>query len=262
MKIVISSIAFCFFFYTTIQYKISARKVILSAYDNILMTKKGFIDLNSFLQKNGALYHYGKWINPGIFIIITFLITLSCFMVGSYYGMFVGIIAACIGSGVSALLLDYLTQQDNLYLLEDLNLIYGALSLQIKAGVFITDALTECFSSVKNRRLQDGLRDLASEIVMNNDIEEGLIKLQSKFNNYYIDSLCITILQALDSGQAIELLKDIAEQIKDLEMINQSMKKEKLNRNITFYQLGIFAIVLIIVLYACFTKIFTTQILF
>ena len=147
-------------------------------------------------------------------------------------------------------------------MLEDLHLIYGALSLQIRAGVFITEALTECFSSVRNRRLQDGLKDLASDIVINNDIEDALIKLQSKFNNYYIDSLCITILQALDSGQAIELLKDIAEQIKDLEMLNQNAKKEKLNRNITFYQLGIFAIVLVIVLYACFTKIFTTQILF
>ena len=71
-----------------------------------------------------------------------------------------------------------------------------------------------------------------------------------------MDSLCITILQALESGQAVELLGDIGEQIKDMEETVLARKKAALERSITFYQLGILIAVLGIALYACVTYMF------
>ena len=81
-------------------------------------------------------------------------------------------------------------------------------------------------------------------------------RFQQKFDNRYVDSLCITLLQALESGQALELLSDIGEQIKDMEAGVLERKKNALDRSITFYQLGVLAVVLGLALYACVVYMF------
>ena len=53
--------------------------------------------------------------------------------------------------------------------------------------------------------------------------------LQDCFDNRYIDSLCIILLQALESGQVVELLGDIGEQIKDMEQSVLEKKKNALD---------------------------------
>lgn len=91
---------------------------------------------------------------------------------------------------------------------------------------------------------------------MKSDVDSALEKLQGKFDNRYIDTLCITILQALESGQAVDVLNDIAEQIKDMEAALLDKKKTNMDRSITFYQLGILTAILIVVIYTCVTHMF------
>jgi hypothetical protein len=59
------------------------------------------------------------------------------------------------------------------------------------------------------------------------------------------------VLQALESGQAVELLADISEQIKDMEASLLEKRKGRLDRSVTFYQLGILGAILAVILYAC-----------
>ena len=87
-------------------------------------------------------------------------------------------------------------------------------------------------------------------------------KFQGKFDNRYVDSLCITIFQALESGQAVELLRDIGEQIKDMEETVLERKKAALDRRITFCQLGVLTVVLGLALYACVSYMFGAVTLF
>ena len=103
---------------------------------------------------------------------------------------------------------------------------------------------------------------MAGAITMKADIYEALEQMQAKFDNQYIDALCITILQALESGQAVELLGDIAEQVKDMEVTLMAQKKSALDRSVTFYQLGILAAMLGVVLYACVTQMFAAALTF
>ena len=203
------------------------------------------------LSQNGADYHYGKNITPTKFLICRLLLTT------------VGVVAFApvLQNGALAVgavmfflpvwLLLYLNSRDNERLLPELRLVYNALELQIRAGVYVTDALAECYGSVREKRLRDGLLDLAGDIVLRADIYKAMEKFQSRFDNRYIDSLCITILQALESGQAIEVLADIGEQIRDMEQAVLERKKASLDRSLTFYQLGILVVVLGIALYAC-----------
>ena len=130
----------------------------------------------------------------------------------------------------------------------------------MKAGVYVTDALTECYGIVRNIRLRDALLTLSGEIAAKADVEEALERFQNKFSNRYIDALCMTVLQALESGQAVELLSDISEQIKDMEAALMNRKKSSLDRKTTFYQLGILAAILVIVLYACLTHMLTAAV--
>ena len=159
-------------------------------------------------------------------------------------------------------LLGYLNRRDNERMLPEIKLVYHALEMQIRAGVYVTDALAECYGSVQEERLRQAFLDLAGDIVMKADLYEALEHFQGKFDNRYIDALCITILQALESGQAVELLVDIGEQIKDMESSLLERKKSALDRSITFYQLGILAAVLGITLYACVSHMFTAALSF
>lgn len=153
-------------------------------------------------------------------------------------------------------LLLYLNSKDNEKLLPELKLIYHALEIQIRAGVYVLDALAECYGSVQEKRLRKALLELAGDLVVKADVYDVLDRFQLKFDNRYVDSLCITILQALESGQAVALLGDIGEQIKDMEETVMERRKGALDRSITFYQLGVLAVVLSIALYACVAYMF------
>ncbi len=244
------------------------KKVLLRAYENICMQAKkqnGFFDyerLEKYLCGNGATYHYGKWVNPVSYSGLCLVSALFLLVIGLSWGIVAGLFGAGVGFFLPGILLEYMNKKDNEKMLTELNLIYSALSIQIRAGVYVTDALAECYGSVSQIRLREALQNLSGDIVMKADLDSALECFQGQFNNRYIDSLCITILQATESGQAVELLGDIAEQIKDMELILQQKKKEKLNRSVTFYQLGIFALILVLVLYACVVHLFSAELFF
>lgn len=209
-----------------------------------------------WLTKNGAVFHYGSWIEPGRYLALRLVLALLGLWVAGSVGAEYGVAAAIAMFWLPGGLLVYLNGRDNERLLPELKLVYHALEIQIRAGVYVTDALSECYGSVQEPRLRNALLELAGDIVMKADIYEALERFQEKFDNRYVDSLCITILQALESGQALELLGDIGEQIKDMEEAVLERKKGALDRSITFYQLGVLAVVLGIALYACVTYMF------
>lgn len=209
-----------------------------------------------WLTKNGGSFHYGKWIGPERYLAIRMVSAVLGLAVISPLSRGYGAVAAVCLFFLPGWLLVYLNGRDNERLLPELKLVYHALEIQIRAGVYVTDALAECYGSVREPRLREALLALAGDIVMKADIFDALDRFQSKFDNRYVDALCITLLQALESGQALELLGDIGEQIKDMEAAVLERKKAALDRSITFYQLGVLAVVLGIALYACVTYMF------
>lgn len=214
------------------------------------------------LIRNGAVYHYGKWIQPASYLTLRIVLALAGFVGLCRIAPGYGAVGGAVLFMLPAWLVVYLNKQDNLRLIPEMKLVYHALEIQIRAGVYVTDALAECYGSVQEPRLKQALLDLAGDIVMKADIFDALGRFQSKFDNPYVDSLCITVLQALESGQAVELLGDIAEQIKDMESTVMERKKASLDRSITFYQLGVLAAVLAVVLYACVSHMYSTAVLF
>lgn len=209
-----------------------------------------------WLTQNGGTFHYGKWMTTDRFLTVQFLLAALGMIILAPVSWEYGLVAGGFLFYLPSWLLQYLNTKDNEKLLPELKLVYHALEIQIRAGVYVMDALAECYGSVQEKRLRSALLELAGDIVMKADIYDALNRFQGKFDNRYVDSLCITMLQALESGQAVELLGDIGEQLKDMEGTVLERRKGKLERSITFYQLGILVVVLGIALYACVTYMF------
>lgn len=235
-----------------------SQKRVLKAYYEIsgLLRERGknsscYQQLTGWLLKNGAVYHYGKWVEPVRFLALCMTLglagALACTRLGAAYGAAAFFLLALL----PVWLLRRLNKRDNERLLPELKLVYHALEIQIRAGVYVTDALAECYGNVQEKRLRQALLELAGDIVLKADVRDCLEKFQGKFSNSYVDSLCITVLQALESGQAVELLRDIGEQVKDMEAVVLERKKASLDRKITFCQLGVLTVVLGIALYLC-----------
>lgn len=215
-----------------------------------------------WLIKKGAAFHFGARTQPLTWLALCTFLSVAGFWAGLelsvLWGILFGIAGWLLPDGMAGLL----NNRDNEKMLPELKLIYHALELQIRAGVYVTDALAECYGGVQDRRLGQALLDLAGDITMQADAREALEHFQCKFDNRYIDALCITILQALESGQAVELLSDIAEQVKDMEIAVLGRRKNALDRSVTFYQLGILAALLGVVIYACITQMFAAALTF
>lgn len=210
-----------------------------------------------YLKRNGVQYHYGKKISPERMVIVSLLLMCVGLLVGMQLSVVVAIVAAVLGCLLPWMLISVLNRSDNEKMLQDIKMIYQALAMQIRSGVYVTDALAECSSSVREKRLRDALFTLGGDIVMKSDLFSALEKFQACFDNRYIDSLCITIMQAMESGKAVELLADIAEQVRDMEKAVLEKRKARLDRSITFYQLGMLVCVLAVSLYACVEYMFT-----
>ena len=238
-------------------------RLILKAYRELsgLLRERGkksvwYQRTEKWLRKNGAVFHYGKRMDPAHFLAVRIILALLGFLTLSGISAWAGMGGLVCLFFLPVMLLDYLNRRDTERMLPELKLVYHALEIQIQAGVYVTDALSECYGSVQEQRLRKALLDLAGDIVMKADIYEALDRFQTRFDNRYIDSLCITILQALESGQALSLLGDISEQLKDMEETVLERKKGALDRSITFYQLGVLTVILGMALYACVTYLF------
>lgn len=203
------------------------------------------------LKRNGAKFHYGEKITPVKYLLIRLLISSGGLLALGTVGWGYALLAAVFLFYLPELLLLYLNRQDNRSMLPELQLIYQALEVQIRAGVYVTDALTECCQSVRTKRLQQALMELSGDLVIQSDLVTALSDFQQKFDNRQIDALCITLIQAGESGQAVDLLKDMGEQLKDMELTVLQQQKSALDRSITFYQLGMLGAVLGIILYVC-----------
>ncbi len=220
-----------------------------------MIRKKGlrltYERLSAWLRKNGAVYHIGKKTDPGRFIGMCIVLGCMGFFAGMSVSVFMGFALGSLTALFLPLSVPALNRADSKAMLPDIRLIYHSLGVQIKSGVYVTDALAECSTSVTNRRLKDALSEFYAEVIMKSDIYASLERFRSAFDDRYIDSLCITVVQALESGQAVELLGDIAEQVRDMEEEVFESRKASLDRLLTLCQLLVLGAVLATALYTC-----------
>lgn len=260
MVTIISIITFVLLLVIAVNYQ-PQKAVVKTLYriNNRLKEKRNrFFDyerIMDFLTKNGASYYFGKNIEPIRFVALCIVFSTIGIFIGIKYHPILSLILAILFFHLPKIYIFYQNKQYNEKIIYEIKLIFDMLSVQISAGIYVTDAITECYGVLKDKRLKNSLKDLSSEIIMKSNVNESMAKFQNQFDNRYIDSLCLIIIQSLDSGQAIDLLKDIADQIKAMESNLLQKRKGKLDINTTFCLLGVMSVILSVVIYACVSQI-------
>lgn len=207
--------------------------------------------MESFLKANGAAAHYGKWVTPTKFLILQVCSGGLLFAVGASLHMAVAVSLLILGIFLPSILLLRMNANDNHKMLPQLQSLYNNLQEQIKAGVYVTDALSESYRGMEHGRLRTALEQLAGELILRKSFAEAMEHFQESFDNPAIDSLCVILIQAQESGKTTELLADMSDQIKDMQVTALARKKEQLNRIETICIIGLLAVIVGIILYVC-----------
>lgn len=214
-----------------------------------------YSSIEKFLNNSGAKQMF-KWLNPVTWLFIEIITALFGIMVGASLA---GIIGAVMGCVIGFMFPRFVAAQsnsgDNKKLLTDLRTIYDVLRIQTKAGVYTSLILSDCYLSVRNKRLREALMELVSDIAVNSDMEEAMEKFRSKFSNDYIDSLALVIKQSLVTGSSAQMLDDIAIQINNIEdalLVNQ---RNTVTTKLTFVQLLLYGSIIAVSGYIAITAV-------
>lgn len=215
--------------------------------------------IRKYLEAAGATYMFGKAATPAVFVMLKFIAAmLLCFLALKLHtGGYLVFLLTVVGFFLPELLLNVSDYFDNEAILPDMKKIYDTLRIQTKAGVFLDDALSECYLAAKNRRLKSALLELTTEISIKKNIEEALDHFNGKFRNEQIRTFCMVINQAQDSGKSSQLLKDLSDQMKDLQHAINLKHREALERKVQIIELLIFVGLLAVTVYCLGVEVTT-----
>ena len=149
-------------------------------------------------------------------------------------GLFIG------GFLLPDLVLNVSNQSDNNSMLLDIKAVFDVLRIQSKAGVFMSDILSDCYLVVANKRLKDAFLKLSSDIMANSDLSTSIETMNGMFQNEYISTLSVIINQSLATGSVIELLDDIKKQLEDIDIMLMEQEKARIRRKIVITQAMIY----------------------
>jgi pilus assembly protein TadC len=216
--------------------------------------------IQKYLESTGAVYMFQDAANPAAFILLKILsAVLFYFAAVQVGGKIILVLAFCVGGFfLPEILLSASDYFDNEAILPDMKKIYDTLRIQTRAGVFLDDALSECYLAVKNRRLKSALLELTNEISIKKNIEDALENFNRKFRNDHIKTFCMVIAQAQDSGKSEQLLKDLSSQMKDLQHAINLKNREALERKVQIVELLIFVGLLAVTVYCLGLEVTTS----
>ena len=197
-----------------------------------------FNRIKLYLSKNGIDYVSKSRVDPFSYIGIKMVISLLGFIVGvGLSGTLAGIGCLVVAFILPDLIVKKSNDKDNEAMMDDIRTMYDTLKIQTKAGVFLDYALSECYLGVKNKRLKVALLELNSKIITRNDIGAAIDQFNLQFSNKYLDTFCVIIKQSLQSGQSVQVLEDMSNQMVDINRAKALKEKQSLDRNLQIYQL-------------------------
>lgn len=218
--------------------------------------KSHYAKVRKFLAENGADFMFGTEVNPLLYDLVNAVFGLLFASVGAkVISIWVFPIGFIIGYRILGAILKLSNKKDNKSIMADIKKMYDTLVIKTEAGMFFSESLPECYKSVSNKRLKDALIRMNSEIVIHNDISSAITNLQGKFRSDYIDTFCIIVRQALESGQTLQILNDMSSQLNDIQKAVNEQKKAQLEREVMTVQVLVYAVMIIIIVYYIFSII-------
>lgn len=210
-----------------------------------------------YLKENGISYMTGLDIRWWLYIPFKFF--FSVFLTIVIYGIFnLSIYIVFPMAIVMFLIPDYLIKMsndnDNDDMLPDIKMIFDCLRIEVKAGVYISDAISQIMTGINNKRLKAGMKYLIERIAVTNDIDTSLSNFNEMFNNRHIDTLVVILRQAMVSGQSGESLDNAFAQMTDIEQAINIKVENSLERKITVIQVMVFFGIILLAGLCCLSE--------
>lgn len=208
-----------------------------------------------YLSKNGVAENIGiksveQYIIVKLILLVTFFI-IGLVVFGGISCIFLGIV----GFYILNIFIWICNDQDNEKMIRDLKSVYDTLRIQLKAGVFLSDALRECYLVVSNKRLKNAFYQLNKDIMLKHDIEGAIEQLSTQFNNIYIEDFVLTIKQSIKTGQTVDMLDDISEQMREAEELIHSQEKKRLETKLGIIQVLVLIGAMVMSMYFVFSEL-------
>ena len=214
-------------------------------------TRQGFnyeaIDI--YLTKYGFKFFF-KWIDPIAYVAIKIILALAFSVIFASIEMITIPLGAFIGYKALDIIVKLSDKGDNEEMMDDIRVVLNTLRLQTMAGVYITNAISECYVMVKNKRLKRALLELSGDIAGRDDMRIALAKFNGKFDNEHIDALCVIINQLMDTGQASEMLKDFSVQIDSIQAALIIKEEQQIRSQTLMCQILIFIAITAMMIYS------------
>lgn len=193
--------------------------------------KHRYDEIDSLLTHKGYKYYYSN-MQPYEYISTKIYSSIFCTIIGVLVASIIystgivigGIIGGIIGYNLLDMYTNHLDKKDNDKIADDVRIILAAMRVQGSANIYITDILQECYYEIQNKRLKAALLEFTGDIRAKKDIGYTVDLFGNKFNNKYIDSLCVVVKQQLKSGKSENMIEYINKQM-------LSMQKEMIVRD-------------------------------
>ena len=269
ISIIILKIVIPILFCLLILYSSTIRKMYeksLGKLENKMRkNRKGYFNyfaIEEKLKKKGAYYLFKEDMNPAFYMIVKILFSLVFLITALTFtrNIILLLITALIGFFIFDLLLNIANNSDNTEMLTDLKEMVDILQIQTNAGIHLSESLISCYRAVSNKRLKYELLKLVNNVLLNNDIVNSIDEFNERFDNEYIDVICVMIKQSQDSGFSIQIMQDISKQLAGLQKTINLKKQEKLDRSIQYIELAIFIGLLAVCIYVMGTELINVAI--
>lgn len=206
-----------------------------------------------FLSQNGIMYRFGDYnLKPSDYYIAKVVVSLILGFLA--YTISMNIAFGIVFTVIVFILIDkvfiFLSNSDYKEMTTDLYKTYIALKSQLKAGCFISEALTYARDTVHNKRYKEALSELIKNLSDKNKTTEESIKIfKNRFDYIKINGLCRMFTSYFKFGTSQDLLNTLTDEVISSLEADAVMEQDKADTKASLISVSFFGIIIFMTFY-------------
>lgn len=209
--------------------------------------------LQKWLKSIGAEYVVKGFGDPFQFVVSNLILMVCVILLFGIWGnMTAGFGMAMVLLITEILVLTAIDRKNNREMLDDVSFLYDATAIQLTSHIYVAQAVANCLTYIRNKRLHQALTELCSNITLGGDVRIATKDFSEKFQNEYLDTFCNVIVQiTAETGEAGRLIEDMAKQLSVLKETNFTARKKATENHLQLCIIGIFLVFTVLIFFLC-----------
>ena len=209
--------------------------------------------IDEMLLRKGAKFRMGDNFSPFDYLMLRLLVGVLFAFIGLVINPLFVIVGFLLGYYMVSFYFEYENKNDSKDMMDDVAAMFGIVSLQLRNGVYLSQVIYECYLNTTHPRLKKALLELSLEMEKFGNVKEAAVSFRSKFEDKYLDSFSKTLEQAEETGNAVDLLKDLENQVEGINEAIAIREEQKVNNTAFFMQTLVFLGALAFMVYVLFS---------